>query len=215
MKTKYFDEKQGLNEKDINEVANGIVQGKNAIFLTETVYGISANAFDEVACKKIFEAKGRPNDKPLIILISSYEMLEKLANKTSEVEEKLMKEFWPGPLTIIFEKRKDSKIPDVVTSGSKTIGIRMTSSKIAHMLIQKSGVPIVAPSANLTGKPTGTKVQEIIQDFKDKVDYVLDSGDIEEDLTSTLVKVENEKIHILREGKITKEQLKNIAPIIE
>lgn len=213
MKAKYFNEKEKINIKNLEEIADGIKNGKTVVFPTETVYGIAANALDEIACEKIFKIKNRPDNKALIVLISNYDILEKIVNPVSKLERKLMKAFWPGALTIILEKNKECNISNVVTAGKNNIGVRMTSGKIAKLLVEKSGVPIVAPSANLSGSPTGTKIDRIIEELGDRVDYILDCGDIENGKESTIIKVENEKIIILREGKITKEELEKVGPI--
>ena len=172
MKAIYFSEKEKVNENDIDKVALEILNGKSVIFPTETVYGVGTNALEEDACNKIFEIKGRPKEKPFIVLISDFEMLNKIVCNISNLEMKLMKRFWPGPLTIVLEKDNQSKIPNVVTAGKSSIAIRMTSGKIVRQLIEKSGVPIIAPSANLSGKPTGVKMENIISELGDKVDYI-------------------------------------------
>lgn len=213
MKAKYFNEKEKINIKNLEEIADGIKNGKTVVFPTETVYGIAANALDEIACEKIFKIKNRPDNKALIVLISNYDILEKIVNPVSKLERKLMKAFWPGALTIILEKNKECNISNAVTASKNNIGVRMTSGKIAKLLVEKSGVPIVAPSANLSGSPTGTKIDRIIEELGDRVDYILDCGDIENEKESTIIKVENEKIIILREGKITKEELEKVGPI--
>lgn len=209
----YFKEADNICMEDIELVAREMAQGKIAVFPTETVYGIGTNVFDAKACKKIYEIKKRPNNKPLIVLISNLDMLKKIVDSVSEVEQKLIEAFWPGPLTIIFHKRQDGQIPDVVMGGKSDIGVRMTSGVIASLLIQKIGNPIVAPSANLSGMPSGTRVETIIQELGDKVDYILDCGDINDETTSTLVKVEGDVIHLLRKGKIKKEELEQIARV--
>lgn len=210
MKAIYFNEKENINDKHISEVANNIKEGKIAVFPTETVYGVGTNAYNENACKMIYEIKNRNEEKPLIVLISNYEMLYDIVDEVNEVERKVMDKFWPGPLTIILKKKKDSKIPNVITAGKEYVGIRMTSGKIAKRLIEKSGVPIVAPSANLSGNPTGKKMNSIINELGDKVDYILDFGDIEDEgKESTVIKIENGKIKVIREGKILKQELEN------
>lgn len=215
MKAKYFNEKQSINMKDIEEVARGLANGKTAVFPTETVYGIGTNAMNAEACEKVFEVKGRPANKPLIVLISNINMLDGIVDELNEIEEKLMQKFWPGALTIILKKNKKCNIPNVVTAGRDNIGVRMTSGKIAGLLIDKAGVPIVAPSANISGNPTGIKIENIIEELGDRVDYILDYGDVEKSTESTIVKVENNKILILRQGKISKEELSKIAEIQE
>ena len=211
----YLDERNNLKIEDIELVAKEIKNGKIAIFPTETVYGIGTNAFDNKACKKIYDIKDRPENKALIVLISDINMLNELVQNTNEIEKKLIKEFWPGALTIVFDKKEECKLSEVVTAGKTTIAVRMTDGEISKMIVQKAGVPIVAPSANLSGKPSGTKIENIINDLGSNVDYVLDCGDINDDTTSTLVRVEKNKIKILREGRIVKEQLQKIAEIEE
>lgn len=215
MKAKYFNEKENINIKDIEEVGLGLQNGKIAVFPTETVYGIGTNALNTKACEKIFEAKERPSNKPLIVLISDMNMLDVIVSETNEIEQKLMKKFWPGALTIILEKNKECDISNVVTAGKNNIGVRMTSGKIARLLIEKAGVPIVAPSANISGNPTGTKMKNIIEELGDKVDYILDCGDLTISTESTIVKVENGKIIILRQGKISKQELQKVAEVKE
>lgn len=212
MKAQYFDGKR-ISINEIENIARNILKGRNIVFPTETVYGIGANAFDKEACEKIFQIKGRQKNKPLLVLISNLDMLDSIVETKNKVENKLIEKFWPGPLTIVFKKKIESNIPDVVTAGGDTIGIRMTSGKVARMLLEGSGVPIVAPSANISGHPTGTKIETIIKELGDKVDYILDYGDIKEEVPSTIVKVENEEIVILRQGKITKNELEQIAKI--
>ena len=209
----YFEEIKNVNVEDIEIVAKGISQGKIAIFPTETVYGIGTSAFDERACKKIYEMKKRPNDKPLIVLVLDKEMLFDIVQKTNDIENKLIDKFWPGPLTIIFEKKDNGKLPNVVTSGKNSVGVRMTDGKIAQLLLKKSGVPIVAPSANLSGMPSGTRMSNIIEAFGEKVDYILDCGDIEDTTTSTIVKVEGDIIYVLRQGKISKQDLETVGQV--
>lgn len=213
MEAKYFNEKKKIDMQDIELVSEGIRNGKIAVFPTETVYGIGANALDEMTCEKIFDAKGRPTNKPLIVLVSDLNMLKEIVEDLSEIESKLIEEFWPGPLTIIFEKKKNCKISDVVTGRQNTVGVRMTSGEVARLLIQKARVPIVAPSANLSGNPTGVKMEQIIAELGDKVDYILDCGDIEDSTASTVVQVKDNMIHIFREGKITKEELSKVAQV--
>lgn len=213
MKARYFDEKKQINLKDIELIAREIANGKSVVFPTETVYGIGTNAFNQKACEKIFEIKGRPQNKPLIVLVSNKNMLDIMVNNINQIEQKLIETFWPGPLTIIFEKKGECEISDIVTGGKNSLGIRMTSGKIARMLIEEAGVPIVAPSANLSGKPTGVKIENIVEELGDKVDYILDCGDVCDSTTSTVIQVKENIIYILREGKITKEELSKISEV--
>lgn len=211
MKTKYLNEKDNINIEELTEVANSLKKGKLAIFPTETVYGVGANALDEEAVKKIFIAKGRESDNPLIVHVSNIEMLESIVEKIGEVEEKLIEKFWPGPLTIIFDRKSESIISNRVTAGLNTVGVRMPSNEIARTLIELAGIPIAAPSANISGKPSGTNIQDIKDEFNGKVDYIIDGGDSQIGLESTVIRVTDGKIKILRPGKITLEDLESVA----
>ena len=164
MVTKYINFKKEYNEEEIKLVAEEIKTGNLVIFPTETVYGIGANAFNEEACKNIFKAKGRANDNPLIVHVNNEDMIKLVAKEPNELENKLIKEFCPGPFTIIL-KAKNS-IPNIVTAGLDTVGIRMPSNKIANKLIEYANLPIAAPSANASGKPSGTKIEDIKKEFE-------------------------------------------------
>lgn len=205
-------QEENLN-KDIEKAAKIIQKGGIVLFPTETVYGIGANALNDDAVKKIFVAKGRAQDNPLILHISDMEMLNQIADNISNLEYKLMDAFWPGPFTIILNK-KDG-IANVATCMGDTVGVRMPSNKIAHDLIKKSNLPIAAPSANISGKPSGTKLQDIIEELKNKVDYILDGGESDIGLESTVVRVIENKVNILRPGKITKEDIEKIVSNVQ
>ena len=209
MKSKYADLKQNKDLNKIEEAAMSIKNGEIVLFPTETVYGIGANALDENAVNKIFEAKGRASDNPLIVHISSIDMLNDLVKEVGEIEQRLMDNFWPGPLTIIFDRKEC--VPNVVTAGLDTVGIRMPSNEIARKLIEFAEVPIAAPSANISGKPSGTKIEDIIDELDGKVDYILDSGIVDIGVESTVVRVINKQVHILRPGKITVEDMKALG----
>ncbi len=212
---KYSNQKNGLIEQEIAEAAQEIKNGNIVLFPTETVYGIGANALNEKAVKKIFEAKGRASDNPLIVHVSNIEMVKNIVKEINNIEKKLIEKFWPGPLTIIFNRKSEKIIPNVVTANLNTVGIRMPSNKIAKELIEKAGVPIAAPSANVSGKPSGTKVEDIIEELQNKVAYILDGGSSDIGLESTVIKVENNKINILRPGKITKEELEEVVKNVQ
>lgn len=208
-------EEKYLNREnnDIDKAAKIVKQGGLVLFPTETVYGIGANALNDDAVKKIFIAKGRAQDNPLILHISDMEMLSQIADNISELEYNLMDAFWPGPFTIILNK-KDG-IAKVATCDGDTVGIRMPSNKIAHDLIKKSNLPIAAPSANISGKPSGTKLQDIIEELKNKVDYILDGGESDIGLESTVVRVIGNEVRILRPGKITKEDIEKVVSNVQ
>ncbi len=211
MISKYSDQKKVIKEDEIQEAALEIKKGNLVLFPTETVYGIGANALDEDAVKKIFVAKGRAQDNPLIVHIANIKMIEDIVMDIGTLERKLMTKFWPGPLTIILKRKSKEIIPNIVTANLDTVGIRMPSNRIAQKLIETAGVPIAAPSANVSGKPSGTKVEDIITELDGKVEYILDGGFTDIGLESTVIKVEGNKINILRPGKITKEQLEEVA----
>lgn len=215
MITKYSNQKENIKQQEIEEAAEEIKKGNLVIFPTETVYGIGANALDENAVKKIFEAKGRAQDNPLIVHVANIDMVKPIVEHIGTLEQKLIEKFWPGPLTIIMKRKSNKVIPNIVTANLDTVGIRMPSNLLAKKLIEKAGVPIAAPSANVSGKPSGTNIEDIKEEFKGKVSYILDGGSTDIGLESTVIKVENDKIDILRPGKITKEQLEEIAKQVE
>ena len=213
MKSKYINLKDNQNYEKIKEPAQAIKQGNLVLFPTETVYGIGANALDEKAVKKVYEAKGRASDNPLIAHISNLEMLKKLVKKKKKTEKKLIEKFWPGPLTIIFNK--SNIVPNIITAGLETVAIRMPSNEIAKRLIEYSGVPIAAPSANISGKPSGTIVEDILEELDGKVEYIIDGGMVDIGLESTVIRVIDGKVHILRPGKITKEDIESLGIEVE
>lgn len=209
MKSKYADLKQNKDLNKIKEAAMSIKQGNIVLFPTETVYGIGANALDANAVNKIFEVKGRASDNPLIVHICDIGMLDNLVKEVGKIEQKLMDSFWPGPLTIVFNKKEC--VPYNVTAGLNTVGIRMPSNSVARKLIEFAGLPIAAPSANISGKPSGTKIEDIIDELDGKVDYILDSGMVDIGVESTVVRVLDNKVHILRPGKITVEDIQRLG----
>lgn len=209
---KYLNIKNNYNKYNLTEAAECIKNGKLVLFPTETVYGIGADGLNSNAVKSIFIAKNRAADNPLILHISNLEMVNKIAKDINELEAKLMNDFFPGPLTIIL-KRNDT-VPDVVTANLDTVGIRMPSNKIARDLIELANTPIAAPSANISGRPSGTNIEDIFNELNEKVDYIIDGGETKIGLESTVIRVINNKIHILRPGKITEEELSKYAEVI-
>ena len=176
------------------------------------MYGIGADGLNSKAVESIFLAKGRKNDNPLILHVSNLDMVNKIATNINDVEYKLMNKFWPGPLTIVLNKL--DVVPNVVTGNLNTVGVRMPSNEIARKLISYSNTPIAAPSANVSGRPSGTNIFDIIDELGDKVDYIIDGGDTDIGIESTVVRVIDNNINILRPGYITKEDLETIAPVI-
>lgn len=196
----------GHNHKDIAKQAARVIKaGGLVVFPTETVYGLGANALDEKAVKKIFEAKGRPSDNPVIVHIANKKDVSAIAREISPLQEKLMDKFWPGPLTIIFKKGKN--ISSAVSGGLDTVAVRLPAHDFAKDLIKASGVPIAAPSANISGRPSSTEWSHVFEDLEGKVDMIVDGGSSDIGLESTVVKVEKDLLLILRPGAITKEML--------
>ena len=192
----------------IKEMAEKIRNGETVIFPTETVYGLGANAMDENATKKIYEAKGRPSDNPLIVHIADVEEVDKIALEVGEKARKAMDEFWPGPLTIILKKKEI--VPNVTSGGLSTVAIRMPSNKIANALIRESKTQIAAPSANISGRPSPTKAEHVVKEMSGRVSGIIMGGDCDFGLESTVVDFSEDKPMILRPGSITKEMLEEV-----
>ncbi len=193
---------------DLKKPAKLLHEGKLVAFPTETVYGIGANALNSNAVRKIFIAKGRPADNPLIVHIADKKDLSKLVKRIPEKAKKLIGTFWPGPLTIVFEK--SPLIPKIVTAGEKTVAIRMPKNKIALELIKLSKTPVAAPSANSSTKPSPTKAEHVLEDLDGKIDAVVDGGKTEIGIESTVLDLTSKTPMILRPGKITKEELEKV-----
>ena len=193
----------------IKKAADIIKKGGLVVFPTETVYGIGANALDPEACEKIFKAKGRPADNPLIVHVASFEQIDEIVEYIPETAKKFMKKLMPGPFTAIL--RKKSIIPDVVTAGMNSVAIRFPEHPVAKLLIEKAGVPIAAPSANLSGKPSPTKAEHVIEDLHGKVDIIIDGGDTLYGLESTIIDFTAEPPVLLRPGPLYPEELQKIG----
>lgn len=209
---KYLDLKNDYKKEKLKEAALEIKKGNLVLFPTETVYGIGANGLDAKAVEKIFKAKGRNSDNPLILHISSIDMLSTITKDITPLEEELIKAFFPGPLTIIL--KRNNNVPDIVTASLDTVGVRMPKNNIIHDLIELSSVPIAAPSANISSRPSGTNINDIFNELNDKVDYIIDGGDTDIGLESTVVRVIDNVIHILRPGKITKNDLLKYGEVV-
>lgn len=200
------------NEK-LKQGARALKEGKLVVFPTETVYGLGANGLDAQAAHKIYEAKGRPSDNPLILHISNKEQLLPLVSNIPSLAQKLMEKFWPGPLTMIFEK--SSIVPKEVTGGLDTVAIRMPSHPIACRLIEESKLPIAAPSANLSGKPSPTKAEHVKKDLMGRVDIIIEGEHSDIGLESTIVDVTGDIPVILRPGGITLEDITEVVGSVE
>lgn len=210
---KYLDLKNTTDYSKLKVAGKIIKQGGLVLFPTETVYGLGANGLDEDAVKKIYMAKGRKQDNPLILHVSNFDMVSKIAKDISDIEYTLMKTFWPGPFTIILNRTKI--VPDIVTAGLDTVGVRMPSGEIARALISYAEVPIAAPSANISGRPSGTNVSDIFEELSDKVDYIVDGGECEVGLESTVVRVVDGVPTILRPGKISPEDIQKAVGAVK
>lgn len=197
----------------IKKAAGIILAGGLVAFPTETVYGLGANALDTSAIQGIFRAKGRPTDNPLIVHVSSVSQMKHVVSGVSETARKLIDTFWPGPLTLVLEK--SGVVPPEVTAGLKTVAVRMPSHPVALSLIGIAGVPIAAPSANLSGKPSATNARHVIDDMLGKVHAIIDSGNCSVGLESTVLDITGETPVILRPGAITKEHLAEITSDVQ
>ncbi len=187
--------------------ANLIRSGELVAFPTETVYGLGANGLDGEAVNRIFEAKGRPNDNPLILHIAKKSELKKLWSHVPDRAYPLIETFWPGPLTLIFHKA--DAVPYEVTAGLETVAVRMPSDKTAQSLIRKAGVPIAAPSANRSGKPSPTTAEHVLEDMDGRIPLILDGGECKYGVESTVLSLVGEPT-ILRPGAVTKEMLEAV-----
>lgn len=202
-----------LSEKQLNEVARIIKDGGLVAFPTETVYGLGADALNSHASKKIYEAKGRPSDNPLIVHIASPDQMDVIARDIPDKAYKLASVFWPGPLTIILNKKEN--IPSETTGGLDTVAIRLPASKIARDIIEASGGYVAAPSANISGRPSPTRVEHVIEDLDGKIDMIIDGGKSTLGLESTIIDLSENTPTVLRPGSITKNMLENIIGHVE
>lgn len=203
MQTIVFNAKSDNNY--INYAAETLKNGGIGIFPTDTVYGIGCNAFDEIAIKKLFKLKSRNYSKPINVLISDIKMLDTLVNNISEKEQKLIAEFWPGALTIIFNK-KDT-VPNLLTSNLNTIGVRIPNNQTCLDLLNSAGIPIATTSANISNEIPGIKISDFYNTFNNKVDFILDDGISDIKMASTIVQIIDNVLYIHREGIITRKQI--------
>ena len=200
-------------KKDIAEAGEIIKNGGLVAFPTETVYGLGANALDEKAVKSIYAAKGRPSDNPLIVHIAEKEDIVPLVKEVTPAAKALIDEFFPAPLTIILEKSEI--IPDATSGGLDTVAVRMPKNETARELIKASGCPVAAPSANTSGLPSPTKAQHVIDDMSGKIDAIIDGGDCDYGVESTVITLATGVPTILRPGAVTKEMLEAVLGRVE
>ena len=200
-----------LNEKELNIAKSELDNGGLVIFPTETVYGIGANALNSIAVDKIFEAKNRASNNPLIVHLKNKDEISKYAIINNDIEKKLIDTFMPGPFTLILQKK--DIIPNNVTCNLDTVGIRIPIDEVAHNLLDMLDYPIAAPSANVSTKPSGTNIYDIIPEFDGKVQYIIDGKDSKIGLESTVCKVIDGIPTILRPGFITKEDIESVIGV--
>lgn len=212
IKTKIFTIKNELDEQ-LLEAAAILKNNGTVAFPTETVYGLGANALNEVAVNKIYLAKGRPSDNPLIAHIASEDQAELLVKNISEDAKKLMNAFWPGPLTMIFESK--GVVAKNVTTGLATLALRMPSHAVARRLIELTGLPIAAPSANLSGKPSPTEGKHVVEDLSGRADGIIIAAQSEFGLESTILDMTTVPPMLLRPGSVTVEDIELIIGSIQ
>ena len=204
--------RDGLDERGIRIAARFILEGKLVAFPTETVYGLGADALNENAVRRIFEAKGRPADNPLIVHIAEFDDLKKLAREIPGEAKLLAERFWPGPLTMVLPKREE--VPYVTTGGLDTVAVRMPAHPIALALI-KASTPIAAPSANISGKPSPTLAEHVIDDFYGRIECIIDGGETKIGVESTVIDLSSERPTLLRPGGLPLEEIEKVIGEVE
>ena len=214
MKTKILDLSSddigSLKSDEILELSSDLLhKGEIIAVPTETVYGLAANAYNEYAVKKIFKAKGRPSDNPLIVHIYNNDMLNDVVSEIPQSAKKLISKFWPGPLTIVFPNKKKT-ISDIVTAGKNTIAVRMPSHKVFREIIKKSNLPLAAPSANYFGRPSPTSANDVSEDLNGKIPLIISSGPCHSGIESTIISFAKPKPILLRPGVISREDIESI-----
>lgn len=203
---------QTLLTDSTHEAAAIIRRGGIVAFPTETVYGLGASVFDSDAVGRVFTAKGRPSDNPLIVHVCDLEQIEQLVELVPDHARLLIDAFFPGPLTLVMKRR--ASVPEIVSAGLETVAVRMPANRTAIELIRSAGVPLVAPSANLSGRPSPTTWQAVIEDLDGRIDAVLRDVPCTIGIESTVVDVSTEPPMILRRGAITVDELRDVVPDI-
>lgn len=202
-------ESEEINQKIYDEAAEILKNGGLVAFPTETVYGLGADALDAGASAKIYRAKGRPSDNPLIVHIAKVEDLQALCSEIPLLAAKLADAFWPGPMTMVLKKK--DVVPGTITGGLDTVAVRMPVHPVARRLIEVSGVYVAAPSANTSGRPSPTTAAHVMQDMDGRIDMIIDGGSVEIGIESTIIDVTGEYPVILRPGYITREMIESVA----
>ncbi len=202
-------EQFGLTERQMREAAGLLREGKLVAFPTETVYGLGANALDSAAVSRIFEAKGRPLSSPLIVHVSSIDMARELAAEWPDAAQQLAERFWPGPLTLVVKKRPS--MPDIVTAGLPTVGLRMPAHPVALALLREAGIPVAAPSANRFTELSPTTADHVRHGLGQRVAYVLDGGPCDVGIESTVLSVVEQPFVVFRPGGISRRQIEEVV----
>lgn len=205
MGTEYVKLTEGDGKKKIEKAAKILSDGGLVAFPTETVYGLGGNGLNPDSAKKIYKAKGRPSDNPLILHISDFSMLFDLVEEIPESAKVLAEKYWPGPMTLVFKKSK--LVPFETSGGLETVAVRLPSHEVARELIRMAKLPIAAPSANSSGRPSPTRACHVKEDLDGKIDMILDGGEVGIGIESTIIDVTGEKPVLLRPGFITKEMI--------
>jgi L-threonylcarbamoyladenylate synthase len=213
MKTVMITMRDGINEAGIRQAGEILKRGGLVAFPTETVYGLGANALDEMAAQKIYAAKGRPSDNPLIVHIADWEAIHRIAVDIPKQAKLLADAFWPGPLTMVL--KKSDEVPLATTGGLSTVAVRMPSDEVARALIRAGGGYVAAPSANTSGRPSPTKAQHVAEDMDGVIDMIIDGGEVNIGLESTIVDLTEGVPTILRPGYINQKMLEDVLGQVE
>lgn len=214
MKTKLIRmDEQHIDAALVKEAGDTIREGGLVAFPTETVYGLGGDALNPLSSEKIYRAKGRPSDNPLIVHIADMEALSAIVSEIPESAVKLAERFWPGPLTMIF--RKSALVPKETTGGLDTVAVRMPVHRVARELIRAAGGYVAAPSANRSGRPSPTVAKYVTEDMDGRIEMIIDGGDVEIGLESTIIDLTTEQPTILRPGYITRQMLEQVLASVE
>lgn len=208
MRTKFIKIKSEEDFEALREPAQCLADGGLVVFPTETVYGLGANALTESSVKNIYTAKGRPSDNPLIVHVSGSKQAEEVVSYIPEAAQRVMDRLWPGPITLVMPK--GSCVPDAVTAGLDSVAVRFPSHPVARRLLELAAVPVAAPSANTSGRPSPTKAAHVLEDLDGRVDYIIDGGSCTVGLESTVLDTTVSPAQILRPGGVSKEELEEI-----
>lgn len=193
--------KNRINKEELENCVEIIKNGGIVIFPTDTVYGIGCNVWNKEAIKRIFEIKNRNYNKPMNVLCSDLKDIESLALEVNEKEKEIIHKYMPGACTLVVNKKK-KEVPDILRAGLSTVAVRIPDNSIAVELIRKCGFPIVATSANISGEQDTIEIEDILTEFKDKVDIIIDGGKSKIGVPSTIVEIENNEVKILRQGSL-------------